>query len=175
MTVLVTTDAVFQQIAVRHNGDHARLLWQDDGRVILVSSYGNWSYFWSHRGDRSVPEFLVDLDIDYMGSKMLGCESQEFDDKGTSQAIRETILEYRREGSITKEQARSEWEEVECLEDGEYDFRQWYEASEHLGPDCYELRRTKTNSNWYWFWKRIWEPLIQPELKENCTLMGDVE
>lgn len=160
-----TETTEFTEICVRNDhGAWARLLWEEHGRVIILSDFGHWSHWWGHRGEKTVAEFMADLDIGYMGSKMLGANRDEYSRESTVQAIREHIIDYRREwGTYSKEFARSEWDLSQQLLDGDLDFRMWYEQTKF--DDAYEFNRTEICHRWQGFWDSLWVPLIQPALQ----------
>ena len=73
---LTTGTRTFNQILA--SGEHRswiNLMWDKAGRVIILSDYGNWSFFWGCRGEGvSTEKFLAELDMHYMGKKMLVIE-----------------------------------------------------------------------------------------------------
>ena len=155
----------FHELYVRNKcSAWMRLLWEDNGRVIILSDYGHWSYFWGSIGDQTIEEFLIDLDSHYMGKKMLESEFYVTDDEGTIKAVREHILQCRRDGDIDKDGAREEWELLNDYADGELDVRAWCEASSFDDP--WEWRESKANDTWVNFWNRLWQPHAVPALKE---------
>lgn len=160
-------NAEFHEIYVR-NDSHAwcRLLWQDDGWVIILSDYGHWAFWWGHRGKGiSVSRFLAKLDREYMGGKMMGADLYEYSVESTVKCIRETIVEYRKAGVMTKDDARSEWDLSEQLESDGIAFSEWCGESS-LG-DGYECHRKEICNTWVQFWSRLWVPLIRPLLESG--------
>jgi len=159
--------AEFHEIYVRNEQSAwCKLLWQDNGWVIILSDYGHWAFWWGHRGEGvSVPAFLAKLDRDYMGGKMMGQALREFSLKSTVQAIRETIISDRKTCGMTKEEAEGEWELVQRLEDGDLSFESWYGESSMV--DGYECHRTEVCGTWDCFWNRLWVPLVVPVLKSE--------
>lgn len=160
--------AEFREIFVRNEQSAwCRLLWQATGQVIILSDYGHWAHWWGHRGEGvSVPEFLVSLDRDYMGKKMMGQSLLEFDLKSTVQTIREAIICYRKTDDLSKIAAADEWELVKSLEDGDLSFELW--CHESSLTDGYEYRRTEVCNTWDCFWHRLWLPLVVPALRAEC-------
>jgi hypothetical protein len=96
-----------------------------------------------------------------MGKKMLGTNAWVEDAESTAQAVRERILESRRERDIEKDDARREWDLADELRTGSLDFRAWYEQTSLC--DC-DVRQTKLADCWTHFWERLWAPFIQPQL-----------
>ena len=162
MTFKKTT---YNEISVKNDhGAWARLLWEDNGRVIIISDFGHWSYWWGHRGSDSVAKFLAGLDSFYMGNKMLGTHFRNHSDQETVKAIRKFICDERRNGDMEKHKAREEWAIAECYEDGDYDYRGWIENTSICEP--WDLGRTECSIDWTSFWDRLWVPLIKPQLTE---------
>lgn len=159
--------AEFHEIYVRNDRSAwCKLLWQDNGWVIILSDYGHWAYWWGHRGEGvSVAKFLAGLDRDYMGNKMMGQSLMEFSLESTVQAIRETIIFERKSCGMEKEEARSEWELAERLEDGDLSFEGWYGESSMV--DGYECQRKEVCGTWSNFWDRLWVPMVVPVLKSE--------
>lgn len=165
-TVSPVKTTEFKEIHVRNEQSAwCRLLWQDNGWVIILSDYGHWAYWWGFRGNQSVPKFLADLDRDYMGGKMMGQFLLEFSLKSTVQAIRETIISDRRSCGMEKAEAANEWELAKQLEDGDLSFEAWYGESSMV--DGYECHRTEVCGTWDSFWNRLWLPLVVPVLKSE--------
>lgn len=163
--VSLTGEATFHEIFVKDSYHAwAKLLWQDDGRVIILSDYGVWSYFWGHRGEGvSVEEFLSDLDEGYMGSKMLAGNLMVFSLEKTVKGIREEIADLIREGSIEDANAIFESNLCKCLEDEDFPFDEWMKATELDEP--WESARKEICPEWANFWSRLWVPLIKPQLE----------
>lgn len=159
--------AEFHEIYVRNeHSAWCKLLWQDNGWVIILSDYGHWAYWWGHRGEGvSVAKFLAGLDRDYMGNKMMGQALMEFSLESTVQAIRESIISDRKTCGMTKEEAASEWALAQLLEDGMLSFEQWYGESSMV--DGYECQCKEVCGTWDGFWKRLWLPLVVPVLKSE--------
>ena len=163
-------DTTFRSIHVTGSyGEWAELLWRPSGRVIIISDYGNWSYYWGHRGSKSTAAFLVELDIHYMGKKMLGAELEEFSLDSTFKRICEGILSARYSGDLSKDNARNEWELAQELDEGDISFEGWGLSSEFFREDWYEYSCKEMVSEWTNFWDRLWVPLILPELNKELN------
>lgn len=158
-------EATFHSIYVREPyGAWCNLLWNDRGRVILLSDYGCWSYPWTHRGDKSVPEFLLELEREYTGKKFLGNDVYEQDHDATVTAIREQIVMERKDRDITADTAADEWLLAQNYADGEIDFSEWGNTTQL--QDQWECRRRMICSDWTNLWERLWVPLLVPELSK---------
>jgi len=159
-----TGTAVFREIHAKDKHAWTRLLWDEAGRVIILSDYGTWSHFWGYRGEGvSVEKFLSRLDQHYMGKKMLGASLMEFSLELTAQSIREHIKEMRQCGSLSRSEATGEWELSEQLKVGDMSFDSWMQETEF--EDAWEFYCREMCSEWVNFWDRLWVPMIQPELK----------
>lgn len=132
------------------------------GFVSIASDFGHWTYHWmpQHRHD-SLGHFLGRIDRGYAGGKFLGAGLGELDREATVKKICRHILEMRREGALTREQARDEWELTGVAEES---LERWY--YETSISDAYELAAYRESPAWAGFWERLWEPLIQPVLRE---------
>lgn len=161
------TTSTFSEISVHADGERARILWEEPkGWVVILSSYGCWSYAWWSIGEQSLQEFLADLDSYYMGKKMLGADLDVLDPKETAQGIRQHILESRRDGDMNKDEASEEWDMVKQFEDGDMDFREWGSCTSIC--DQWEFARHEICSSWRYFWERLWVPHIVPILKQEA-------
>lgn len=160
------SEVTFQCIAAKSNHEWANLYWREEtGRVIINSSYGDWSFSWRHRGDQSLAAFLYKLDMDYMGGKMLGINYYVFSRTKTVECIREHILEERRRAGLTKDEARTAWDNFVQLEDGDISFETWATNEDVLG-DTFDFHCTEPEPSWFHFWNKLWLPCIVPELKK---------
>jgi hypothetical protein len=168
----------YDSIYVRENGSWCRLLWHEIGRdtkgqiaatVHIMSDYGSWSYTWSCIGDQSVEAFLASLDSHYLGKKMMGSSFLVHDDERTQAAIKQHILESRLDGSMDKDDARSEFNLLDDYAGGDIDFREWMSNTDLCEP--WEHGRKKADDCWSHFWDRLWRPMVQTKLKEMslCT------
>ena len=135
---------------------------ESSGHVSIVSDFGSWSYGWPprHRGPVSLGRFLAVINIGYMGGKMLGADIDVPDPVATEKSVKETIIEWRNDGSFTAEQAREEWDLADEIASSGIEY--WlHQTSLH---DAWEMPCTCMNNSWQMFWERLWEPLIRPEL-----------
>lgn len=134
------------------------VLMDSTGIFSAVSAWGTFGHWWSHHGHKDFREFFLEKDWarwpDYAAGKFR--PQRVYDEEKTFRKIRRWILEGRREGSLSKAEARREWDhfvEVVCgqhIMDWKHvdsismeDFRTWYDgtglsdASEcaHYGED----------------------------------------
>jgi hypothetical protein len=104
---------------------------EDIGLLQVVSDYGSWSYCWGASGlGRRFKEFLLGVGQDYLVRKFCGGEREYLPDE-TEKEIRREILRRRREGGLTREQAREARDAVEEAE-GWGRFRDRHTACDEL-------------------------------------------
>jgi hypothetical protein len=101
-----------------------------DGFFAAVTDYGNYAYRWCHTGDDDFRNFVVSISGDYLLGKV--SRDDVYDGETTARDIKRRIRRQRREGWITKDEARTEWELVESCDvenGGEHAFGCWYEET----------------------------------------------
>lgn len=162
----------YHQINARNFGEFGKILLPHpvtfgSGNLLIDSTFGVYGYCWTHIGaTTSFPEFLVGLDMDYMGIKMMGGDFYEYDYSQTRNEIRRHIKRMRRAKELTREEADEEWalsENVSC----EFSYYDW--LAESKLPDVYgfesgDLLMKVANRQWRGFWEKLWVPLFVPEL-----------
>lgn len=99
---------------------------QEVGEILVHSSFGSWAYQWGHLG-KPFKQWLATMDdAGYIAAKFLGANAVEFDGPATLKALRQRLLESRREGGMRKNDARAIWdfieENSEALESDEHTF-----------------------------------------------------
>lgn len=85
------------------------------GYFSAVSDFGNFAFFWTHHGCADFRQFIYNAhkSWDYFCSKLSygpGDKTKEYDGPSTYAAIKEHILQYRRDGSWDSARAREEWD-----------------------------------------------------------------
>ena len=96
------------------------------GEFLITSDWGTYGHSWDTRhlgfreGEkRKLTRFIAEAGADYITKKFSYDKHrsfrQEFDADGTKETFRRTIIEARREGGLTKEQARKCWKETDDL------------------------------------------------------------
>lgn len=146
----------------------------EDGYFSAVTDYGNYAYKWSSFGD-CFRTFLVGLENGqrYISGKI---SRKEYNGEATCKDIKECILEMRRNGSFTEEEARKEWQliaENNGLET-EVDFTRFYDSTEI--DDVNELYGESYNNDAIAFVKEILPRLvktIRTELESEKTVQDD--
>lgn len=92
---------------------------EEKGTFSAISSFGNYAHIWSHRGGETLKEFLRDLEFDYFMGKTRGLERERFDFKATIKGMETFVKDQRRQGALSKEEARDAWDDIEALEYGD--------------------------------------------------------
>jgi hypothetical protein len=122
MSVTKTTGA--EVYSVRNQGEWATIVvrsWEEPGHdgksrhrgeLLINSTFGSWSNYWSAPGE-SFKKFLVGLDFDYLMTKLMGREMEEYDGYATIKDLRSRMLAMRREGRLTKKRAAWLWNEID--------------------------------------------------------------
>ncbi|MBC9783507.1 hypothetical protein H1S01_03145 [Heliobacterium chlorum] len=98
------------------------------GMFAAVTDYGNYVFKWTHHGKDDFRKFVIDVSSspDYLLEKVAP-HGEVYDGQETKKHVRETILQHRRDRSLSKDEARTEWElldEYDLSEEG--NFPLWY-------------------------------------------------
>lgn len=133
--------------------------------LSIESSYGGYSYAWSHPGD-SFRDFLARISVDYVLGKMVG-RDEVFDGEATSLEIRKDIIKLRRHHECTEDEARAEWPPREF--DGDYAFWDWLKETKLFKDnDAHMYYATKPGFRACQFtalYEKFW-PILRAELKK---------
>jgi hypothetical protein len=146
------------------------------GVFQAVSDVGDYAYAgWGHHGCESFKHFLVGLrDHDYFLSKVTRERGREFAFDKTVKEIRHRIVDGRRDGGLTRRQARDAWDDLEEIA-GDHTYDATYfvhlvmerDALYHaLGDDPCEIPRCEEWSAWgVRFFNEIFREQLVPALK----------
>lgn len=129
----------------------------DDGYFSTVSDYGSYAFFLSH-GTTCFRSALARLRGDYVLGKI--ARRDVYDGDATGKAVCRHILTSRREKTMSREDARREWDlflDNERLESREQ-FAWWYTDTE-IG-DASEFRRTDYPSDAKQFAVKAWPHFV---------------
>ena len=143
------------------------------GAVAVLSDYGNWCYRWvtEHTGFRDFREFLVQADWDYVARK-LGSGRREdlsvYDGNATSVAIRAHVATARRDGSLSAEDAATEWALAKDseLEDSIVGFHDWYRETSLPNPYEFAVYRMDHGLK---HWATVSLPRLQEAIREELA------
>lgn len=157
----------------------ADVVMRSDGYFSTVSDYGNYAYWWGSPG-MEFRRFVAKLEgqNDYVCSK-LSRRGDWYDAAGTLKAIKQRILIYRRECSMTKADAAKEWETLATIcnayphremrdvyEMDLHQFHQWYEQT-GIG-DAAEFARYDYRPEVRHFCERVM-PLLAAAIREELA------
>lgn len=143
----------------RQSTEWGRFWLTDDGCLTILSDYGNYGYWWSNTGGE-IREFLIGCDDGYLMRKLAAGE-REFNGRSTVRAIRELIISWRRDGSLSKERAREEWSLLDRYSDMNHpdEFREWAGRTEF--GDAWEFAAYEIPCQLQQFMERLWPGFIQ--------------
>ncbi|OYU91942.1 MAG: hypothetical protein CFE29_03595 [Bradyrhizobiaceae bacterium PARB1] len=159
-------------------GHEWAFIYVDEAHGVFTSygSFGNYNYSWGSIGDRTLKQFLAGLNFDYFMGKTRR-DYLRFDAEASVKGIKEHILEARRVGDISKDEARQAWREADDLEhhqsaDSFYSYLcQSEEIMDLYGGDYCDIARERPDGDSRGFWQKIW-----PEfLKQASALTGNQE
>lgn len=90
----------------------------DDAAVLSITSdYGEWSHRWPSERETLTHSLAWSFDRHYVSGKLTTREQRQvYDPAATEKRIREHILEWRRQGDLTKEDARTAWDGLDDLD-----------------------------------------------------------
>jgi len=100
-----------------------------DGNTLLIhSDFGAYAFSWGRPG-KEIRRFLIGCETDYVASKLVpSFWRRPVDPEATIRCVRQSLLERRREGAITREFAREEWDRAADIED-EISLYRWWEET----------------------------------------------
>lgn len=152
------------------------------GEIAINSSLGAWGHVWTAC---SVPFklFLTEVEFGYTFGKFLGNDLQEFDPDKTAQGLLESVIDARRSGDLTKEDARLLWDELIGLQHEPLQSvddlvgrlegircEAWGESPAVTGflSEPWERARMRPKQGPVTFWRVLW-PLFISTLKEELA------
>lgn len=146
------------------------------GFLGVVSDYGNYAYHWSSFGG-DFKKFLMQLGWDYLyGKLMQGRDAKIYDGEATLRSIQKHILELRREGRLTAERAREEWD---LAKDSEIDHRfsdgysLWHRETQL--DDAHELYETMCEPQCRAFCEKVWPRFVEALAAGRAVVVGSKE
>jgi hypothetical protein len=148
----------------------AIILLDDTGTFTTVSDYGNYGYRWTSFGD-NFREFLSHIDNGYLMSKITHGWDKKIDLEATARGVKDYILEQRRSGDLSKEDARTEWDLVEenLCDDDQCGFQNWCVNTE-IG-DSWEFAVNAVDRQAEAFIEHVWPrfvELLKADLEDAC-------
>jgi hypothetical protein len=123
-----------------------------DGYFSTVSDWGNYAYWWGSHGREDFREFVIGLagSIDYAVGK-LSPGRHTYDGPKTLASVKESICQLRRDGSLSREEARHEWDLLDRydLEDSEGDLARWMDHTQLIEAWGYAVYSRDSNAVGY--------------------------
>jgi hypothetical protein len=146
--------------------------------VMATSDYGTFDYRWSHCGGEP-KAFLCGLDFQYAMKKLTNGNLYVPDPDGYENEIKESIVDSRKNGGLTRVQARTAWDEMLSIHDeyngGDLFFHALYDHElfervfgDYEGMPSAEIADCRAVD----FWGDVWMPFIsslREELAENVN------
>ncbi len=100
---------------VRNKGEWATIVLVDDSQCLIHSTFGSWGYGWYSIGEQTLRQFLCEADRGYVMSKLARKDYLDID--STIKQWKRLIIECLRSSRITKEQARTYFDEIAGLDE----------------------------------------------------------
>ena len=166
MTTLKQT--TFNTLNIEHNGEWCNVMWRQVGgsggryRMIILSSYGNWSYYWV-TGSSDFPRWLAGLSFDYLGHKLFEGDFYTYDNVATNAGLVEELLAARRRGDVDLYDTRDLYDRLQCHDIEYMEF--WTTDALNFIENREEFEVKSACKTWKCFWKFLWEPAVIPALR----------
>lgn len=163
------------------------------GEILIHSSFGSWANSWGHCGV-SFDKFLMKIERGYCADKFMGEKARVFDGEATVRELRTSLIEARRTGGLTRNDARSIWDWIEenelDLQSGGNEFvyrmnecareAEWEDAltgrpdwdtgpgrgALHFLEEPWDRIRTDIDKQFEGFWRDLW-PVFIEHLKQH--------
>lgn len=131
-TVIATTYRL-RPVGDTRSGDWCHATIDDEYWTLSITSdHGNWSYRWNTETGRTLTAAIAsDFGTDYMACKLCPDRSK-YDPDETEKGCKRRIIEARRDGDLTREEAREAWRGLEDV--GWDDERQTYDDLGNVPP-----------------------------------------
>ena len=142
----------------KFNDGWAVFLFDSRGYFSVISDYGNYSHLWSSFGD-DFPRFLVGVSAGHVLCKFARPVMERgVDVDKTAKGIKKHILQERRLGNLSREEARNEWNLVDdhLLDEGCGDCGFWAWSVETSFDDTHEFAVSKRDEEAIAFMKKVW-------------------
>lgn len=144
------------------------------GEIAINSSYGSWGYTWTACGS-PFKKFLIGAEFGYVFTKFMGSDLHRFDGPASVREMFTVIARDRREGSMSKSEAREAWDLLdEARDEAECGSRDFGDAMRYVAGnlplehpmrdnfnDCMAWPHcTKYEIQAEGFWKTIWPEFV---------------
>jgi hypothetical protein len=139
------------------------------GMFAAVTDYGNYASRWTHTGRDDFREFVI-RDLAKSPGYLLGKVAKRVHDgEATLNGVKEYILECRRDGEWSKEEAREEWDLLaEC--DGLDSIpacTRWYDSTKISDPGEFMSESYDTDA---WAFAKVLMPRLAEVLKQELEI-----
>lgn len=158
--ITVDNTRTFKRMYFSEDMEHAEILWDNSGRLIILGSYGNWTHYFSHIGDSTIEQFLSQIEDKYLGRKLLGEDYLVFDLDSTVS----TLMEASDLVFADSQEKENELRLIDLLSNEDISFDMY--AAESNIPDVWESQEYKVNPMWEQFVSKFWNPLVKPRFGE---------
>jgi hypothetical protein len=146
------------------------------GEILIHSTFGSWANSWTHCGCR-FKKFLTFADFDYLFTKFMGGNLHTFDGEKSLKSLRKRVIEFRRNGSLDKDDARELWGEISDNRDmlAGRSVEMWVEILSRVSMDTrsrdikrfleepWNLTESSDDMSAVGFWRDLW-PDFKAEL-----------
>jgi hypothetical protein len=134
------------------------------GEILVNSTFGAFCNSWGHCG-QPFKQFLAGLNFNYFMTKCRGMDAEQFDGEKSVRNAKERVTALRRDGTLTREQAREAWDAIEeCeseAEHSEYAFvRELYQVDIPGLSEPWELVVRSPTPDTVGFWRDIWPEFV---------------
>jgi len=136
------------------------------GLFQACSSYGNFAYCWTAIGKGTLKEFLADLNFDYFFGKVAASRGERFSAAKSAEAMKTFAREIRRDGAITKSQARGVYDVAERAAEA-HDEREFFDIIDDrdvyalYDGDFHGIARHERDPQCVGFWEHIWPEFLK--------------
>jgi hypothetical protein len=117
----ILKDNILKDVIHNRHGHWVANSYIDENLWFIYSDYGSVAYCWGSIGCDTLKEFIVSADEYYLTKKLVEYDKQrEVDWEATKKSIKKWILEERRCGDSSKEDARELFDDLyycECVEE----------------------------------------------------------
>ena len=170
------TKSTVEKYTIHPEEDQCRCLWaicvldDETWTFFATSDCGNYSYRWCIENQRSFKQFLTQLDRSYFLSKI--SDESEVDEEESIKRMKEYCIEDYREGSITKQEAREQFDKIKNIEAGYLDDDFEHVVYNELGWDYLDLIVKCYPNSAITFYEVVFKELqkiLKDEIKENTN------
>jgi hypothetical protein len=181
------TKKTMDRYDVRAKGEWATICvreWQRDdtnkyhaGEILIHSSFGSWGNSWTACANR-FKHFLTHIDFDYTFGKFMGSSLNVFDGEASTIAMRDKVIEERKQGLMASDDARWLWDHLDDAD--ESSIESWVRSIEDIARNT-DSRSIKSllSEPWYaaadkpdsgavGFWRDLW-PEFVAHLKQEIA------